>query len=105
MNGKLVLAFLAASVCAIICMPGVDVEAAQGAVTGVVNINTADVAELAALPFVGPAIAQRIVDYREANGQFEKIEDIMNVKGIGEKTFQKIKDHLTVTGNTTLTSS
>jgi competence protein ComEA len=61
-----------------------------------VNINTAGVAELEALPGVGTRTAQRIVDYRQKNGAFKKIEELMNVQGIGEKSFLKIKDRLTV---------
>lgn len=61
-----------------------------------VNINTASAAELEALPGVGARTAQRIVDYRQKNGAFKKIEELMNVQGIGEKGFLKIKDRLTV---------
>ena len=59
--------------------------------TAVVNINTASAAEFEALPGIGPKMAQRIVEYREKNGAFKKLEDLMNVKGIGEKTFLKLK--------------
>ena len=61
-----------------------------------VNINTASAAELESLPGVGAKTAQRIVDYRQKNGAFKKIEELMNVQGIGEKGFLKIKDCLTV---------
>lgn len=61
-----------------------------------VNINTASVAELQNLPRIGPKVAQRIVDYRTQNGPFKKIEDIMKVRGIGEKVFDQIKDLITV---------
>jgi len=61
-----------------------------------INLNTASVAELDVLPGVGPAIAQRIVDYREANGAFTAIEDVMNVKGIGPATYAKFEDMITV---------
>jgi competence protein ComEA len=63
---------------------------------GSVNINTATAAELEALSGVGPKTAQTIVEYREANGPFKSIEDIMNVPGIGEGTFEKIRDEITV---------
>ncbi|EFK09235.1 conserved hypothetical protein, partial [delta proteobacterium NaphS2] len=53
-------------------------------------------ATLSSLPGIGPAIAERIIEYREKNKSFKKIEDIMDIKGIGEKTFQKIKDLITV---------
>ncbi len=63
----------------------------------VVNLNTATEAELQTLPGVGPAMAARIVAYREENGAFKKVEELMNVKGIGEKSFLKLKSQLTVT--------
>ena len=65
-------------------------------VAGKVNINTADAALLDTLPRVGPAIAARIVDWREGNGRFSAIEDLMNITGIGEKTFEGLKEFVTV---------
>jgi competence protein ComEA len=67
-----------------------------GAPAGPVNINTATATELETLPGVGPKTAEAIVEYREANGPFGSIEDIMNVPGIGEGTFEKIRDGITV---------
>jgi len=61
-----------------------------------VNINTATQAELETLPRIGPKVAQRIIDYRSQNGAFKKVEDLMKVKGIGEKIFAQIKDQITV---------
>ncbi len=61
-----------------------------------VNINTAGVKELQTLPRVGEKTAKRIIDYRKKHGRFKRIEDIMKVKGIGEKTFQKMKNRITV---------
>jgi len=61
-----------------------------------ININTATVEELTMLPGIGPSYAQRIVEHREKNGPFKKVEDLLNVRGIGEKTFEKIRERLTV---------
>ena len=66
------------------------------ALAGPVNLNTATVVQLDGLPGVGKSTAQRIVDYRQKNGSFKKPEDLMNVKGIGEKAFLKLKPYLTV---------
>ena len=60
------------------------------------NINTASAAELETLPRIGPAVAQRIIDFRTKNGAFKRVEDIMKVQGIGEKVYQNIKDLITV---------
>jgi competence protein ComEA len=63
---------------------------------GKVNINTADETTLETLPRVGPAMAARIIAWREANGNFATIEDLMSVTGIGDKTFESLKDLVTV---------
>ena len=65
-----------------------------------VNLNSATQAQLEALPGIGPKAAQRIIEYRQKNGQFKKIEDLMNVKGVGEKSFLKLKPYLTVAEKT-----
>lgn len=67
-----------------------------GAVGGKLNLNTAGIAELDTLPRIGPAMAQRIVDYRDANGRFSSVDDLRNVTGIGDKTFEALKDLVTV---------
>jgi competence protein ComEA len=69
---------------------------APGAATEKININTASAEELDKLSGIGPAIAKAIIDYRTKNGPFKKIEDINNVKGIGDALFEKIKDQITV---------
>jgi len=61
-----------------------------------VNINQANVKELEALPRIGPAMASRIVNYREKNGPFQKKDDLMKVKGIGTKTFARLQDLITL---------
>lgn len=71
--------------------------AAGGAASGQkVNLNTATVAELDTLPRIGPLMAQRIIDYREANGPFAGVDDLRSVTGIGDKTFEGLKDLVTV---------
>ncbi len=65
--------------------------------TAAVNLNTATAKQLETLPGVGPATAARILEYREKNGRFKKIEDLMNVRGIGEKTFLTLKPLIVVT--------
>ena len=61
-----------------------------------VNLNSATPAQLETLPGIGAAAAKRIVEYRQKNGAFKKIEELMNVKGIGEKSFLKLKPLLTI---------
>lgn len=61
-----------------------------------ININTADAETLATLNGIGPSKAQKIIDYRSSNGNFTSIDEIMNVSGIGEKTFEKIKNNITI---------
>lgn len=63
---------------------------------GVINLNTASAQELDSLPGIGPTYAQRIIEYRQANGGFKSIEEIQNVKGIGPKTFEKFKDQIAI---------
>jgi competence protein ComEA len=62
----------------------------------VVNINTAPATELQTLPGIGAKTAARIVEYRQKNGPFKKIEELMNVRGVGEKNFLKLKAQVTV---------
>ncbi len=63
----------------------------------IVNINTATATELQTLPGIGASVATRILEYRQKNGGFKKVEDLMNIRGIGEKTFLKLKPLITIT--------
>jgi competence protein ComEA len=64
--------------------------------TQVINLNTATAIQIATLPGIGPKTADLIVQYRQKNGNFKKVEEIMNVRGIGEKSFLKLKSRITV---------
>ncbi|TFC79684.1 hypothetical protein E3T23_10550 [Cryobacterium cheniae] len=67
-----------------------------GGTAPLVNLNTATLADLDTLPRIGPAMAQRILDFRDANGPFTTVEDLRNVTGIGEKTFEGLSALVTV---------
>jgi len=75
--------------------PPVQPPSGQPAAGGKVNINTADSAALESLPGIGPSLAQRIIDHRQAHGPFDRIEDVMEVSGIGDATFEGIQDLIT----------
>ncbi len=64
-----------------------------------ININKADETQLQDIPGIGPAKASAIIEYRELNGSFKTIEDIKNISGIGDKTFEKLKDLISVNIN------
>jgi competence protein ComEA len=95
--------FIAALLIATIGASAFAAEAPAGAPTGVVNINTADAAQLSLLPRVGAKAAQRIVDYRAQHGRFAKPTDIMQVKGFGDKSYERLSSYITIDGQSTLT--
>lgn len=68
----------------------IKVEKRSGPLNMIININTASIIELEVLPSIGPKTAQKIIDYRNKWGKFNRKEDIKNVSGIGEKTYEKI---------------
>ena len=76
----------------------------SAASAGVVNINTADATQLAYLPGVGAKAAQRIIEYRTEHGPFSRPTDLMQVKGIGDKSFERLSAYIVVEGKTTLSS-
>jgi competence protein ComEA len=70
--------------------------AAKPVAAAIVNLNTASAADLEALPGIGAKTAARIIEYRQKNGPFKKVEELMNVRGVGEKNFLKLKPQITV---------
>jgi competence protein ComEA len=68
-----------------------------------VNINTATAEQLQLLPGVGPALAGRIIAFREANGPFEKVDELTAVQGIGDKSIEKLRPYVATSGTTSLT--
>ncbi|MEL4318171.1 ComEA family DNA-binding protein [Leifsonia sp. YIM 134122] len=77
--------------------PGAGGEAAGGAAPGgPIDLNRATVADLDTLPRIGPALAQRIIDWRDANGGFSSVDELREVSGIGDKTFESLQDLVTV---------
>lgn len=77
--------------------PRTQAPKASAAAASTVNINTATPAQLQKLPGIGAATATRIVEYRQKNGPFKKPEELMNIRGIGEKSFLKLKPLIVVT--------
>lgn len=71
-------------------------QSGESAGKGKVNLNSAQSSELQTLPGIGPAKAEAIIEYRETNGPFKSIDDLKEISGIGDKTFEKLKDHISV---------
>ena len=72
------------------------VTSAAAPATAVININTASATDLERLPGIGAKTANKIVEYRQKNGPFKKVEELMNVQGIGEKNFLKLRAQISV---------
>ncbi len=77
-----------------------DLRMPEQAPAFMVNINQATVAELRALPEIGPAIAERIVTYRQQNGNFQRLEELQAVPGLGPKTLERVRSMLTTSSPT-----
>jgi len=88
-------------VAALLLVP-VVASAAEALPQGTVNLNTASLEQLQYLPRVGPALAGRIVAFREANGPFRAVEEVIAVQGIGETSLKNLSPYLSVSGETTL---
>jgi competence ComEA-like helix-hairpin-helix protein len=83
--------------CLVLAAP---LHAADG--PGVVNVNKASAEQLQLLPRIGPVVAQRIIAFRDENGALKSTEELMLVRGIGERTFEGLEAYVTLTGETTL---
>lgn len=95
---KLLLALLLA--CGLVAWPlaalANPAQPAGQAVAAKIAVNTASTAELEALPGIGPVVAQRIVEYRTSHGAFTSLDDLLQVKGVGEKVLEKIRPQATL---------
>jgi competence protein ComEA len=100
-----IAAFGLAVVLAVAGSLGVALAETKAAPASKVNVNTATVQQLEELPGVGPALAARIVEYRQKSGGFKSTQELLNVKGIGEKSLQKLQPHVTVGEGTARASS
>ncbi|HEY3120550.1 MAG TPA: helix-hairpin-helix domain-containing protein [Vicinamibacteria bacterium] len=87
------------AVAALVLALGVSSAVAAGAgkpvPTGKVNLNAATAAQLATLPGIGPKVAARIVEYRQKSGGFKSAQELLNVQGVGEKSFRKLQPYVT----------
>lgn len=90
------LVILAMATVSTVSLAAVDPPAAAGAGKQLVNINTADAVQLAKLPQIGAKMALRIMEYRKSNGGFKRAQDLLKVKGIGEKLFAKLQPLITI---------
>jgi comEA protein len=75
--------------------PTITQAVGPGGNDSTININTATLDELTSIPGIGPVTAQRIIDFREENGPFKSVDDLLKVKGVGEKLLDKIRERVT----------
>ena len=93
---KNILTLLVILAMAAVSLAAVDQPSPAGAGKQLVNINSADAAQLAKLPQIGAKMAQRIMEYRKSIGGFKRVQDLLKVKGIGEKVFAKLQPLITI---------
>ena len=93
---KNILTLLVILAMAAVSLAAVDQPSPAGAGKQLVNINSADAAQLARLPQIGAKMALRIMEYRKSNGGFKRVQDLLKVKGIGEKLFAKLQPLITI---------
>ena len=86
----------------LLLLAGVAFAADEHQTRGVVNVNTASSEQLQLLPRIGPALAERIINFRELNGPFKKPDELVAVKGIGERSLEQLKPYVVTEGETTL---
>lgn len=92
----MILAFVLGTVAPLAAQQNPEPASKAAPAVAAVNLNTATASQIATLPGIGPKTAQLIVEHREKSGGFKKIEELMHVKGIGEKSFLKLKELVTV---------
>jgi competence protein ComEA len=92
---------LCAAILLLVATAGFSADARTSA-KGVVNINTATADELQLLPRIGPALSERIINFRETNGPFETVDELVAVKGIGERSLENLRPFVVTKGETTL---
>ena len=100
MTKRVLVGLLMAMLLATAAPNAVAQQPAAVAKAATLDLNSASVTDLESLPGVGRRTAERIIEYRQKNGSFKKIEELMNVKGIGEKSFLKLKPLIAVSPKT-----
>jgi len=93
---KTIVVIIALSILSLVITQTLEAQPQIPESTKMVNINTADIARLCTIPGIGKKMADRVISYRKKHGKFRKTAEIMKVKGIGQKRFNKIRNLLTI---------